>query len=350
MEIGLVGLPGCGKTTLFSSLTGKQVGGYSEKPNLGVANIPDPRLGVISQFIPPQKIVPASLKLVDIPGVPPGSDAKKLNGFLEHVRQVDAVCHVVRCFDDGMSVDAAGDIERMDTELIIADLVVADSATAKATRTARTGDKEAKERLKVLGKVSELLNETTPIRQGKAWSDSEQKILRSYGFITAKPVLFVANVDESDVADESTHAMAVMQQAESTGARSVVVCAKLEAELAELDEADRDEMLESLGLTEPAIGPMARGASDVLGLTSFYTAGDKEVRAWSIPIGASAKEAAGSIHSDIERGFIRAECYHVDDLVNFKTEKAIREAGKLRSEGKGYVMQDGDVVHFLFNV
>jgi len=287
---------------------------------------------------------------VDIPGVPPGSDAKKLNGFLEHVRQVDAVCHVVRCSDDGMGVDATGDIERMDTELILADLVVADSATAKATRTARTGEKEAKERLVVLEKVSDLLNETTPIRQGKAWSDSELKILRSYGFITAKPVLFVANVDESDVADESTHSRAVMQEAELTGARSVVVCAKLEAELAELEEADRDEMLESLGLSEPAIGPMARGASVVLGLTSFYTAGDKEVRAWSIPIGASAKEAAGSIHSDMERGFIRAECYHVDDLVNFKTEKAIREAGKLRSEGKGYVMQDGDVVHFLFNV
>ena len=350
MEIGLVGLPGCGKTTLFSSLTGKQVGGYSEKPNLGVANIPDPRLGIISQFIPPQKIVPATLKLVDIPGVPPGSDAKKLNGFLEHVRQVDAVCHVVRCFDEGMPVDALGDIERMDTELILADLMVAESATDKTTRTARSGDKEARQRLEVLGKVSELLNETTPIRQRDDWTDSERKILKSYGFITAKPVLFVANVDESDVAGDSDHPRKVKQLAKSTGAGTVVVSAKLEAELAELDDADRDEMLESLGLSEPAIGPLARGASDVLGLTSFYTAGEKEVRAWSIPIGASAKEAAGSIHSDMERGFIRAECYHVDDLVNFKTEKAIREAGKLRSEGKGYVMQDGDVVHFLFNV
>lgn len=350
MEFGLVGLPGSGKTTLFSALTGKQVGGFSEKPNLGVANIPDPRLGLIAQFIPPEKIVPATLKLVDIPGVPPGSDAKKLNGFLEHVRQVDAVCHVVRCFDEGLGVDALADIEQMDTELILADLMVADSATNKAARTARSGDKDAKERLEVLGKVSELLNETTPIRQRADWTVSQRKILKGYGFITAKPVLFVANVEEADVAGESDHSRNVKQFAESTGAGTVVVCAKLEAELAELEESDRDEMLESLGLTEPAIGPLARGASDVLGLASFYTAGDKEVRAWSIQMGASAKEAAGSIHSDIERGFIRAECYHVDDLVSFKTEKAIREAGKLRSEGKGYVMQDGDVVHFLFNV
>lgn len=350
MEVGLVGLPASGKTTLFNALTGSHAAGFSDKPHVGVAAIPDPRLEVIARYIPPQKIVHATIRLVDIPGVPPGSDARKINGFLEHVRQVDAICHVVRCFDDGTGVDAAGDIDKMDTELILADLVVADSAKDKAARTARTGEKDAKERLEVLEAVSALLDEGTPIRVKDDWSDVEQGILRGYGFITAKPVLYVANVEEGDLDGESQHATQVRGHAEKTGGQAVAVCAKLEAELAELEETDRGEMLESMGLDEPAIGPLARAAMTLLGLTSFYTAGDKEVRSWPVRAGATAREAAGTIHSDLERGFIRAECYHIDDLVTLKSEKAIREAGKLRSEGKSYIMQDGDIVHFLFNV
>ena len=351
MDVGIVGLPGAGKTCLFKALTGVDVSGFSDKPNVGVANVPDPRLGVIAGFITTRKVIPATIRLVDIHGVPPGSDAKKLSGFLEHVRQVDAVCQVVRCFDDGTgTIDAAGDIDRMDTELVLADLVVAESARDKATRTARSGEKEAKDRLAILETVIPALEDGTPIRAIESFSAADRALLRSYGFITAKPVLLVANVGEDDVAGAGEASAAVRARAEAISSACVVLCASLEAELAELEEADRNEMLESLGLAEPAIGPLARGANSILGLTTFYTAGDKEVRAWPIPVGATAPQAAGAVHSDIERGFIRAECYHIDDLVKHHTEKAIKEAGHLRVEGKSYVMQDGDVVHFLFNV
>lgn len=350
MEVGLVGLPSCGKTTLFNALTGGHASGFTDKPHVGMADIPDPNLAVIAQYIPPKKVVHATIRLVDIPGVPPGSDAKKINSFLEHVRQVDAICHVVRCFDDGTGIDAAGDIERMDTELILADLVVVESALNKARRSVRSGEKDAKARIALLEASSVLLEETQPLRVKTNWSEAERKILRSYGFISAKPVLYVANVEEGDIGDETEPVRKVLGHAESTGGQAVVLCAKLEAELAELEEADRIEMLESMGLSEPAIGPMARASMTLLGLTPFYTASEKEIRAWPVPSGSAAKTAAGTIHSDIERGFIRAECFGLDDLVEFKTEKAIRDAGRLRSEGKSYILQDGDIVHFLFNV
>jgi ribosome-binding ATPase len=306
---------------------------------------------VIASFIATKKIVHASIQFVDIPGVPPGSEPSKLNAFLSHVRKVDALCHVVRCFDDGSgSIDATGDIDRMDTELVLADLMVAESALDKAKRSARTGDADAKARVVVLERLIEVLNEGKPIRVIDTWSETEKAILRSYGMITAMPVLYVANVAEDDLEGTSTAAQQVRSHAERTGSQSVALCAKLEAELAELDDAERGELLSAMGLTESAIGPMARAVYALLGLASFYTAGEKEVRAWTIPIGATAPDAAGAIHSDIQRGFIRAECYHVDDLVRHKTEKAIREAGKQRSEGKNYKMCDGDVVHFLFNV
>lgn len=354
MECGIVGLPGVGKSTLFSALTGSKAGhsgGGGTGASIGVAHVPDPRLKVIASYIPTRKIVPATIQFVDIPGVPPGSDASKLNAFLSHVRKVDAVCHVVRCYDDGTgTIDALGDIERMDTELVLADMLVAESGLDKASRSARTGEAEAKARVAVLQHVTELLNEGTPIRAAGEWSANDAAILRSYGMITAKPVMYVANVDEEDLPGRSDAAQQVKVHAEKTGSESVALCAKLEAELAELDEVERGELLGAMGLTEPAIGPMARAVYALLGLASFYTAGEKEVRAWTVPIGATAPQAAGAIHSDLQRGFIRAECYHVDDLVKYKTEKAIREAGKLRSEGKNYHMQDGDVAHILFNV
>lgn len=353
MEVGLVGLPGSGKTCLFNALTGAAVSGFSERPNVGVAKIPDQRLDVIAQYIPPQKIVPATLKVVDIPGVPTGDhhDVKKLNSFLEHVRLVDAIVHVVRCFDDGTGqMQPARNIDAVETELVLADLVVAEGARDKAAKLMRGADSDAKTRLAVLEKILPELNEGRPIRGLDSITREDRPILRSYGFMTAKPMLYVANVEETDVEGASAAAREVVAHAESAGSRAVVVSAKLEAELAELDKADRGEMLESMGLAEPALGPMARAAHAILGLTTFYTAGEKEVRAWTIPLGATAPEAAGAIHSDLQRGFIRAECFHVDELVELKSEKAIREAGKLRSEGKSYQMQDGDVVHFLFNV
>jgi GTP-binding protein YchF len=363
MEVGIVGLPGAGKTTLFNALTGSHASAFSGagalKPNVGVAHIPDPRLPHIASFIPTKKIVYATIQFVDIPGVAPGGPgssgggAAKLNAFLSHVRQIDALCQVVRCFDDGSgppSINPAADIDAMDTELVIADLQVAEGALDKAARTARTGEADAKARVAVLEKVMTMLGDGKPVRSNVHWTDAEHLILKGYGMITAKPVLYVANVAEDDLSGESDHAMTVKNRAVETGGQAVAVCAKLEAELAEIDESERDEMLKSMGLEEPAIGPLARAANRLLGLSTFYTAGEKEVRAWPIPIGATAPQAAGAIHSDIERGFIRAECYHIDDLVRHKTEKAIKEAGRLRSEGKAYSIQDGDVVHFLFNV
>ena len=350
MDVGILGIAGSGKTTLYRALTGQKVEGFSEKAHVGVASIPDPRLERISEFIPTKKIVFASIQFVDIPGVPPGSDAKKLNQLLEQIRQVDAICLVVRCFDDGTGeVAPVVDARNMESELILADLVVAESATDRATRVARSGDADAKARLELLAKVVPLLEEEKPVRNGD-WNDAEAKIILTYGFTTAKPVLYVANVGEDDPAGEGEAVHALKAFAAQNEAACVVVSASLEAEIAELDEADRCEMLKSMGLQEPAIGPLARAANGVLGLATFYTAGEKEVRAWAIPSDCPAPQAAGTVHSDIERGFIRAECYHVDDLFSLSTEKAIKDAGKMRSEGKSYAMQDGDVVNFLFNV
>lgn len=360
MEVGLVGLPSVGKTALLSALAGSAattVGG-GMKANVAVAPVPDPRLMVISQFIPTKKITPATIRMVDIPGLTRGSSEGKggAGQFLANVREVDAICHVVRCFEDpsvahvDTTVNPARDIDTVDTELVLADLIVAESAKDKAARGARGNDKDAKARLATLEKALPVLNDGKPLRSETGWSKEEAAILRGYGMITAKPVLYVANVGENDLKGTSEHARRVAEIAKAASGGSVHLCAKLEAEIAELDEGDRAEMLSSLGLAEPAIGPLARALNALLGLAVFYTAGEKEVRAWVIPANASAPEAAGAIHSDIQRGFIRAEIFSVDDLAQYKSEKAIKEAGKLRSEGKSYTMRDGDVVHFLFNV
>ncbi|MDY7109504.1 MAG: redox-regulated ATPase YchF [Planctomycetota bacterium] len=351
MEVGIVGLPGSGKTTLFNALTGSHAEAFSEKVHVGMADIPDPRLEAIAAQLPGRKLVHAAVRLVDIHGVPVGSDTKKLNQLLEQIRQVDAICHVVRCFDDGRgAIDPAGDIESMETELVLADLIVAESARDKALKPARAGEADAKARLAVLEKVIPALEDGRPIRAMSDITDTDEPVLRNYGFITAKPVLYVANIAENDLPGGREHAEIVQRHAESTGSRSVAVCAQLEAELSELEGSDHDEMLHSLGLEEPAVGPVARAALNVLGLGTFYTFNEKEIHAWAFPRGASAPEAAGVVHSDMQRGFIRAECYGVDDLIEHKTEKAIREAGKLRSEGKHSEMRDGDIVKFLFNV
>ena len=346
MECGLTGLQGVGKTTLFTALTAHniavQVGGM--KPNVGFASIPDPRLSRIPEFIKTNKVIHATLQVVDIPGVPLGGS--NLNTVLAHIRNVDAMCHIVKCFDVS---DPVEEISSMDSELIVSDMVVVEGAIDKADRTAKHGDQDAQNRLDVLTRVNKLLENETPARDGE-WDDKDKAILRNYGIMTAKPVLYVANVSEDDIAGESDAACTVAAHATARGGASIAVCATLESEIAELETDDQAEMLKSLGLFEPAVGPLARALNTLLGLSTFYTAGEKEIRAWSIPQGAPAPKAAGTIHSDIERGFIRAECYHVDDLFELASEKAIKEAGKLRSEGKGYSMQDGDVVNFLFNV
>jgi len=363
MEAGIVGLPNVGKSTLFNALTAAGIASENYpfctiEPNVGAVPVPDPRLARIEAHIPTQKIVPAVLQLVDIAGIVRGaSEGEGLgNNFLSHIRNVDAILHVVRCFEeadvihvDG-SVDPNRDVETIDTELMLADLQSVESMTDKTKRTARTGDKDAKQRLEVLVECQQLLADGKPVRGLKYEDAGNSKTLAELQLLTAKQVLYVANVDEDDLQRENEHVKILRRRAADEGGAVVPVCARLEAELAELNELERQEMLDSLGLAEPALATLARATYGLLGLQSYFTAGEKEIRAWTIPIGATAPQAAGVIHTDFERGFIRCETYSVDDLDQYGGEKSIRDAGKLRVEGKTYLIQDSDVCNFLFNV
>jgi hypothetical protein len=366
MEAGIVGLPNVGKSTLFNALTkaGALAANYpfaTIEPNVGVVPVPDDRLETIHKYIETDKIVPAALRLVDIAGLVRGaSKGEGLgNKFLNHIRDVDAVLMVVRCFDsppgndithvDG-SVDPIRDIDTIQTELLLADMQTVESSLDKSRRAAKSGDKAAKARVTLLEKAEKLLNEGQPLRTLDLTPD-EKKEERAFGFLSAKPILFVANVDEGSLPScENDYVKRVRERALKDGGMVVPVCAKLEAELSELEGDDQREMLQAVGLKEPALHTLARAAYKLLGLQSYFTAGKQEIRAWTIPIGATGPQAAGVIHSDFERGYIRAEVYSVADLVAHGNEKTIREKGKMRSEGKDYIMQDGDVCHFLFNV
>ncbi len=362
MDAGIVGLPNVGKSTLFNALTstkGAQAANYpfcTIEPNEGIVSVPDGRLQRITKYIVPKKIVPSALKLVDIAGIVKGaSEGQGLgNKFLSHIREVDAILQVVRCFDDPDVIHVAGtvnpvsDMETIDIELMLADMQTLDNALPKAERSARTGDKEAKLRVDVIKKCLAHLQTDQPLRK-LTFDETETKAVSSFGLMTAKPILYVANVDESDLHGKGPLVMQVREFAHKLGAEVVAVCARLESEIAELEEADRGEMLESVGLEEPALAVLARAAYRTLGMQSFFTAGEQEVRAWPIRQGATAPQAAGVIHSDFEKGFIRAEIYNLEDLEAYESEKEIRNAGKLRVEGKQYIMQDGDICHFLFN-
>ncbi len=362
MEAGIVGLPNVGKSTLFNALTESKSAASENypfctiEPNEGVITVPDSRLDKITEYITPQKVIPAVVKLVDIAGIVKGaSEGEGLgNKFLSHIRAVDAILQVVRCFEDpdvihvSGQVDPMADIETIEMELMLADIESLQTALQKAKKTARSGNKEAIERVGVIEKCLAHLDTETPLRKLEL-NEPEEKSIRSFGLMTLKPLLYVANCAEGDVEGTSELAAKVREHAGKVGAGFVAVCAAIESELAEIAPEERGEMLEAYGLKEPALNVLAREAYRTLGLQSYFTAGEKEVRAWTIPVGTAAPQAAGVIHTDFEKTFIRANVYTLDDLVEHGSENEIKNAGKLRVEGKGYIVQDGDICHFLCN-